>query len=366
MTTSAREQRAWRFNAAGAKNRLQTQGGFSLGELLVTVLIVGLVTCLLATGATLATTQFMRSMAHSESFMLYSTLEQVLDNELSYTQTIYGSESSENTYAVDGFQSRHYIAVDGESGKVSTCYLMTVDSGGAAHPMSQAGSYGQLALCSENGKNINRLLGTAAYNYGLVARVGSLTFDSASRLFTVNLIIARSSGEAFEELVNETFSVRALNIIYLNGENISGGSTGTGEDEGNGTVDTDDLTTDDIQLGWRGPVNTEEASEASGATLVAISNNTKLNPETVITFTLPEMQTYPEDLTLKLFLLSGKNGKGSLRGINVVKFNGRTATVTLPSNANNGSLCMNFVINSTKIKASDITVSVSNPSAGKK
>lgn len=237
MSTRGRGHSEGRTRAAGAAAKRRRQAGFTLSELLTTVIIVGLVTSLLATGATLAATQYTRSMALSESFMLYSTLEQVLDNELTYTQTVYGEKLGDGTYKVTGFDSKHYIAVDapavsvtsagaagGTSDPAGTRYLMMVDDNGNAFGMGTADAYGQLALCSSDGASVNRLLGKAAYNYNLVARIDGITYNPNSMLFSVSLKIAQST-DTSKPLVSEVFTVRALNAVHLHGEE-EGGTTG--------------------------------------------------------------------------------------------------------------------------------------------
>lgn len=398
MTTRGKGQSLQQVHAARIERMLRSQGGFTLGELLVTVIIVGLVTCLLATGATLATTQYTRSMALSESFMLYSSLEQVLDNELTYTQTIYG-EKTGSTVAVSGFQSRHFIAADapatstnpaeaaegegsasntpegggtggaGSSGKMPTYYLKVIDSAGTAHGLTDANVYGQLALCSEDGTYVNRLLGKAAYNYGLAARVGSFTFDPTSRLFTINLIIANGTGDTAQQLVNETFTVRALNMVHLDGELISGGGEepDEGTDEPSTPVDIFRPNAEGVYERWVGGAEQGyDSIDAAGAKEITPDNMPAqgIKKGSLIEFTVTGSNV-PTEITIQLFLYPG-NGQGNIQNKTQIVIKDGVARVRIPDQANNTTLKMKIMVDAPgiTISAEVITPSQSRPKAG--
>lgn len=198
--------------AAELGQRLKSAAGFTLTEVLATVIILGLVTSGVAMAVTVGTQQFTQSMANSESRMLFSTLQQDMKNDLSYTSTLFSDEtpSGDGVVSVTGYKSLHH------GDKNADLYLKALDDDGTVvEPAVGSGDLtysGQLALCSMDGKVINRLLGKAAYNYGLTARARSLTYDPKTKLFKVNLAIDSADGV----LVDETFSVKALNHVEFN------------------------------------------------------------------------------------------------------------------------------------------------------
>lgn len=198
--------------AAELGQRLKSAAGFTLTEVLATVIILGLVTSGVAMAVTVGTQQFTQSMANSESRMLFSTLQQDMKNDLSYTSTLFSDEtpSGDGVVSVTGYKSLHH----GDK-NADLCLKALDDDGTVVEPAVGSGDLtysGQLALCSTDGKVINRLLGKAAYNYGLTARVRSLAYDPKTKLFKVNLAIDSADGV----LVDETFSVKALNHVEFN------------------------------------------------------------------------------------------------------------------------------------------------------
>lgn len=206
-----REGRGPAARGGGAK------GGFTISEALATVLIVGLVSIILAGGIALATRHYTQSMSASEGRMLYSSLQQILETELSYTSTYtYSSRSAENVDSVTGFSSRHYKAKseDASSGSVTpiaTENLCTLLEGDAGVTIQSVGTPGRLAMCSADGKVTNPFLGAGAYNYGLQASISQITYNTATGFFTVRLVISQGSGGDAAVVVDEPFSVRGMN-----------------------------------------------------------------------------------------------------------------------------------------------------------
>lgn len=179
---------------------LRSECGFTLTEALATIIIVGLVTSILASGIALATRQYTLSMATSESQMLYSSLQRVIDTELRYTDKIY-VENGE----VVGFDSTHYYA----KGNTLTPYLCATDDKNA---VKEGGGYGRLAFASSRAEDAltNPLLGSGSYNYGLEVSV-RITYTEP--YFTVELAISNDGGQT--TLVNESFSVRSMNNLSV-------------------------------------------------------------------------------------------------------------------------------------------------------
>ena len=201
--------------AAGTRRSREPWGsnvGFTITEALATVIIVGLVTAILAGGIGLATSQYTKSMRSSESQMLYSSLQKILDTELRFTKT-YAADASGN---ITGFESKHYKAKEIDQGgiavKKETSALCTVPVGGDGKTANEPTTPGMLGMASAIGQGVvtNTFLGSGAYNYGLEACVKSLTYDAAGRCFKVRLAITQGSDDA-NPLIDETFTVRALN-----------------------------------------------------------------------------------------------------------------------------------------------------------
>lgn len=189
---------------SGMTKKARSCVGFTLTEVLATVVVVGLVSGGLATAVSVGTKQFTRSMAMSESQQLFSMLRQDMDNDLKYaTQYLPGDDE----FHVTGYISPHH------GDKDNPLYLCALDDKGeVAEPTnSSLTGLGQLALCSENRKVKNRLLGKGSYNYDLRARVNSFTYDDTKKTYVIDLEIVQASLN--ESLVHETFSVRALNEV---------------------------------------------------------------------------------------------------------------------------------------------------------
>lgn len=204
--------------------------GFSLTEALATVLIVGMVTAILAGGIGLASRQYTQQMASSEAQMLYSSLQKILDTELRFTKTITVNQESGQ---VTGFFSKHYTAkADGESGLTGTSELCTVTNGPNSTVAYSPSTPGQLGMASAIGADasVNTFLGEGSYNYGLKASIPSITYDANGNYFTVNLVISKAG----DNLVNETFTVYALNLSNVSSGGGSG--SGSGSEEGGTTT----------------------------------------------------------------------------------------------------------------------------------
>lgn len=196
--------------------RVRSAVGFTLTEVLATVIVVGLVSAGLATAVTVGSQQFSRSMAMSESKVLYSIIEQDLKNDLSYTTRIIGvaEEDNSDVYDVEGYASLHH------GDKSQLLYLRTLSTDGKqiAEPVTLTSGdktltgIGQLALCSSNNIRVrNRLISSKAYNYGLKACIKSLTYDKQEKRYSVSLAIATGDNLLADVLVDRTFTIEALN-----------------------------------------------------------------------------------------------------------------------------------------------------------
>ena len=208
---------------------LKSREGFTLTEALATVIIVGLVTCILASGIALATRQYTQTMSMSEGQMLYSSLQKILETELGYTSSYTSDGNNEDGGVnVTGFSSKHYKAksddnATGSLNPVATENVCTLADGDSGVTIQDMNVPGRLAMCSADGKVTNPFLGTGSYNYGLQAYVGKLTYNKGKRMFTVGLGITKN-GDTASPLIYETFTVRALNLDMPSGGSNTGGS----------------------------------------------------------------------------------------------------------------------------------------------
>ncbi len=202
-----------RKTATGA---LRAQGGFTLTEVLATVIVVGLVSVMMAGGIMLANKHFASSMARSQAQQLYTTLAQTLDSDLRYvgnTDSDYGEDGDGSIH----FKSRRHGA---EIEDADYLYLKTLDDKGTVQTMD---AYGQLALCTKDEETKIRLLGKGAYNNGLVVKIDSLKYQKDIDCFVIKMSIARSSDTANPIIDAKEFTIKALNY-----------SGGTGSSDGNG------------------------------------------------------------------------------------------------------------------------------------
>lgn len=179
--------------------RLKSKEGFTLTEVLATVIILGLVTAGMATAITVGVQQFNKSMALSEGQQLYSSISRLLENDLRF------SGAPDTSGPVSSYQSVNYS-------NEQTLYLEALDDdGNVVSPSNgETTGYGQLALRShdEDSTVKNYLLGRAAYNYGLRAKVKSFVYDANNHYYTIELVIGNPS-QGYD-VVDETFTVYSL------------------------------------------------------------------------------------------------------------------------------------------------------------
>lgn len=169
--------------------------GFTLGEMLVTVLILLLATSGMVTTIALASGQFNSSVRESEAQILCSTLKTIISDELCYTTEIH-TDSSGN---VTSYQSQNYV-------QEKALGTLTTDGRGS-------NGYGLIAVGSaENADDIAVILGKGSYTRGMLAKVTSFSYDSSKFLFTVTISIAYGD----TEITTETFQVRNVNKIVAN------------------------------------------------------------------------------------------------------------------------------------------------------
>ncbi len=183
--------------------------GFTLTEMLCTVLLLGLVSAGLVNGVVVGTRQYKRSMRISAAQQLYTSLESLLTNELKYSKNVdidTSKVSTDGDYAVNSFFSVTYAIEDDPT----NLYVLKSDSD--ENKIASKNEYGQLAIGT--GTKFNRMLGKMSYTDGLGAKATikyhPTTDDKKSGYFVVNLAIG--ANDDTEAYIDNTFTVRALSI----------------------------------------------------------------------------------------------------------------------------------------------------------
>ena len=192
------------------RNKLSNKGGFSLAELLVTLLIVSLVTSGVATGVQLAVGHYRRSMGLSESKVLCSTLSSIVQSELGSTREAQPGELISGTeYRLIGFFSNTYANTQ----DLSQFYSVDVNDSGIS--LSDDG-YGEIILGVKSGNSVigNLLVGSKSYStYKLKARVNvTCTIPDGENYiskFHVTIIIKAPA----DQTTSTSFDVIPLNRI---------------------------------------------------------------------------------------------------------------------------------------------------------
>lgn len=188
--------------------KLKSSKGMSLGEVLLCVLIIMLVTSTLATGISLAYTNYRISVTTSEAKILYSTLKSVILSELGNTNAVFLKKTTEGTeYPLDKFFSRTYAITD----EYSRFYSVTIEKSGMEEPDD---GYGEIILGTEDEKGVitgNLLISRAAYSsYHLSAKV-DVTYDININTFHVTLSISNKN----DIEISESFDVIPLNEMEI-------------------------------------------------------------------------------------------------------------------------------------------------------
>ena len=171
------------------------KSGFTLTEMLATIIIVLLVSAGLVTTVGLALKQYDNSMRNSEASVLASTLKSIISNELEHTNvSTMEMDASGNVIA---FESTDYALKN----SLSSFYAVDEDK-------SATSGYGQL-FCGKKGDTSqgSLVIASASYTRGLGMKLKSITYNSTSKYFTVRFEV----GYDDTSLKTEEFSVRAMN-----------------------------------------------------------------------------------------------------------------------------------------------------------
>ncbi len=170
-------------------NKLRNNHGMSIGETLVAVLILLLVSAGLASGVSLASRYYTKTVRTSEANELYSTLESLISNELRYTNC---AEFDGSGNLVNFFSKTFPIHDDYTN-------IAIVDG-----DKNLSNNYDYVAI--GNNDNYNLILSKASYPNELGAKINSIKYDNGC--FVVDLDIGT---DEIGSLVTKAFSVRCLN-----------------------------------------------------------------------------------------------------------------------------------------------------------
>lgn len=169
--------------------------GFSLIELLATILILSLVSGGIVTGVMLSNKQYKSSIRQSEASELYNTISSLLNYELKLT----------NEVKLDADKLVAFKSISYQIDESSLCNIYVLYESG--YPAGD--SYGRIAFGNNDKKNY--LLGNAAYTNGLGAKL-NITYSETNKMFMVDLDI----GYDTKSVIHQTFNVRALNRVHVN------------------------------------------------------------------------------------------------------------------------------------------------------
>lgn len=156
--------------------------GFTLVEMLCTIVLILLISALVVTGVQLGVKSYHRSISDSEAQVLCSTLTTAISDELRYAGTVHLAENAQTPYDLTEFTffSQRY----------GDYAAFTVNSDG------------QVLLSG------NKLIPSKAYAYGARARL-AIEYDPNEGRFTVTLSIY--DRDESRELTKNTFEVKLLN-----------------------------------------------------------------------------------------------------------------------------------------------------------
>lgn len=180
-------------------NAMRDKRGFSLGEMLATVMILVLAAGMLAAGVPLAANAYRSVVETANAQVLLSTTMTALRTELGSAQTIEPQAEGElgkiTYYSIDTMTTQ--IANYKESGDVGEAGIwftpyITVNS-------------------NQPDYSHRRLLISAAAADGLYATYDSITYNEATKLFTIENLRVMKPGSEEPLAKTGTFTVRAVN-----------------------------------------------------------------------------------------------------------------------------------------------------------
>ena len=194
-------------------NKLRSKSGMTLTELISGIIVLLLVAGILTVGVRLGAKAYVESVSASEAQVLCATLTELVTDELRYA----GSTAVDDDGTVKIFSQRFggsdktsesavlAFATD-DHGHIYLRDTTTTPSTGASSSTGTSGTGTDTSTAEQEPENL--ILSTAAYPYNLHAYVKDLTYDSASRIFSLTIEVQGSSGNT---LATTSFEVRKVN-----------------------------------------------------------------------------------------------------------------------------------------------------------
>ena len=169
--------------------KLRQTAGFTLTELLCTIVVLVLVSACVALGVSMGQRVYAKSVSYSEAQVLCSTLKTTMSDELRYSGTMQVEDG------VVGFFSQKYGGEDAYAG-------FTTDE------------KGQVLLGG------HKLLPSKAYPYGIRAAV-EVSYDEPTQMFDVTITIKNRTQQ--DVLAKTEFQVKKLNTNSPNDDTMETG-----------------------------------------------------------------------------------------------------------------------------------------------
>ena len=163
-----------------AKRKIRSSRGFTLVEMLCTVVVLVLISALMAIGVRTAVQSFRKSVMSSESRVLCTTLRTIVSDELRYSSNI---EQSNDKWT---YFSQSY---GGQGSSFST------------------DENGQVVVVNRNNE-IKNVLSAKSYSYGMRANVNITDYDADTRIFSATVTVTDQNGKTLAET---DFQVERLN-----------------------------------------------------------------------------------------------------------------------------------------------------------
>ena len=157
----------------------RAKSGFTLVEMLCTIVVLLLVTGLMTVGVRLAVKAYDKEVSHAESKELCATIRTLVNDELRYCNNVEVTEDSSGNTVISFF-SQNY----GENAEY------TVDE------------EGQVLLGG------NKILSAKSYSYNMRARVDISAYDKTTRIFDASVTVTDTDGAVLAE---SNFQVKQLN-----------------------------------------------------------------------------------------------------------------------------------------------------------